>query len=157
MDIDHDGSLKLIALCVALAAYISNIRRDMAKRCTSLKEDINEKLPVQVNKGDITETHKNQLVQSKTQELTKIEGAIVNLMWADVPLVLASIAILFHWLVQYTNAGCSVFLYAAIILFGLAVSSLAYQHFKGVRPQFKAAATEGTPKRFIFCQNCVHL
>ena len=22
-----------------------------------------------------------------------------------------------------------------------------------VRPQFKAAATEGTPKRFIFCQN----
>ena len=26
-----------------------------------------------------------------------------------------------------------------------------------VRPQFKAAATEGTPKRFIFCQNCVHL
>jgi hypothetical protein len=28
---------------------------------------------------------------------------------------------------------------------------------EGVRPQFKAAATEGTPKRFIFCQNCVHL
>jgi nucleotide-binding universal stress UspA family protein len=28
---------------------------------------------------------------------------------------------------------------------------------KWVRPQFKAVATEGTPKRFIFCQNCVHL
>jgi len=28
---------------------------------------------------------------------------------------------------------------------------------QGVQPQFKAAATEGTPKRFIFCQNCVHL
>jgi hypothetical protein len=26
-----------------------------------------------------------------------------------------------------------------------------------VQPQFKAAATEETPKRFIFCQNFVHL
>jgi type I restriction enzyme R subunit len=29
--------------------------------------------------------------------------------------------------------------------------------FQRVRPQFKAAAKEGMPKRFIFCQNCVHL
>jgi hypothetical protein len=29
--------------------------------------------------------------------------------------------------------------------------------YQRVQPQFKAAATEGTPKRFIFCQNCVHL
>ncbi len=37
------------------------------------------------------------------------------------------------------------------------VQSVPQGEVGGVQPQFKAAATEGTPKRFIFCQNCVHL
>ncbi len=38
------------------------------------------------------------------------------------------------------------------------VTFLEYDYFLWrVRPQFEAAARGGTPKRFIFCQNCVHL
>lgn len=130
MDIDPDGSLKLVALCVALAAYISNVRRDMAKRCTALKEDINEKLPVQLRKDEITADHKDKLVRVKTQEWEEMEGKIANLMWGDVPLVLASIAVLLHWMARYSGAHCPVFLYAALILFGFAVLGLAYLHLK---------------------------
>ncbi len=41
----------------------------------------------------------------------------------------------------------------------LEAQQLLVENLKWVQPQFKAAAaaTEGTPKRFIFCQNCVHL
>lgn len=130
MDIDPDGSLKLVALCVALAAYISNVRRDMAKRCTALKEDINEKLPVQLGKNEITAARKDELVQAKTQKLAEMENRIANLRWGDVPLVLASIAVLLHWMARYSGAHCPIFLYAALVLFGFAVLGLAYQHFK---------------------------
>jgi len=51
-------------------------------------------------------------------------------MWGDVPLVLASITVLFHWLSIYVFKGCSALLYVAITLFGIAVLGLACQHFK---------------------------
>jgi hypothetical protein len=126
MNIDYDGSLKLLAICVALAAYIGNIRRDMSKRCTALKEE------------KVCPTDKVKIKQI-TDEWLKIENKIFGLLWSDVPLVLAGLSILAYWsspfftdfMTYLTNLSASseFFLGFARFLFGFAVITLAMQHF----------------------------
>jgi hypothetical protein len=164
MNIDSDGSLKLLAICVALSAYIGNVRRDMFKRCTTLKvnnEDIkpkkehlklleedkktNEELLQNENdpirRGKLNAKIKNLNIkienlkkevepyQKKENKVKEIENKIHALMWADIPLVLASIAVLFHWSSIYIfhKFNC-MFVYLAMCLFGIAILVLASQH-----------------------------
>ena len=77
MEIDYDGSLKLLAICVALAAYVSNVRRDMAKRCTSLKEDIKEKLPIQLKEQKIDSPRMEDLVRVKEKKISDIDKSFM--------------------------------------------------------------------------------
>lgn len=112
MSIDDDGSLKFLALLVALAAYIANIRREMVKASAAFPDK------------DI-----------KKKEKAEIDLRIIFLVLADFPLVLASIIVLFHLYLKY---GCQIYAdhFLGLPLFGFslglfsfAVVILALMHF----------------------------
>ena len=132
MNIVQVNPLTLIAVCVALAAYVSNVRRDMAKRCRELREDINDNIPIKLLESDKKGIQEklNNIMEAKKGQLLKKESEIRQLKWADGLLVFASLAVLAHWAMQFSCPGSTLALKFAVGLFSLAVVYLAYLHYK---------------------------
>ncbi len=122
MSLDANDALKLMAVCVALSAYLSNVRRDLAKRCSELKRSMAKTQAPR-------DSEASALYQQDAEDLSKNERKIRRLLWGDIPLVLASLAIALHWGIGHAHSLSRFFLAAAEILFGFAVVALAFLHF----------------------------